>query len=122
MPSADSTLTTLSDKLRRLGLACTADAPNNLLARATRSRWSPTQLVKHVVQAELDDRARRRLERHLRAARLGRFKPFADFEWDWPKQLHRPTVERGFKEHRGVRVLRVRGRSGSEDGQCASAE
>jgi DNA replication protein DnaC len=96
MPSVDPTLTTLSDKLRRLGLVCTADALNDLLARATRSRWSPTQLVEHVVQAELDDRARRRLERQLRAARLGRFKPFADFEWDWPKQLHRPTVERVF--------------------------
>jgi DNA replication protein DnaC len=32
----------------------------------------------------------------VRAARLGRFKPLADFEWDWPKQLHRPTVDRVF--------------------------
>ena len=96
MPSVDPTLTTLSDKLRRLGLVCTADALNDLVARATRSRWSPTQLLEHVVQAELDDRARRRLERQLRAARLGRFKPLADFEWDWPKQLHRPTVDRVF--------------------------
>jgi DNA replication protein DnaC len=96
MPSVDATLTTLSDKLRRLGLNATADTLNDLLARATRTRWSPTQLLEHVVQAELDDRARRRLERQLRAARLGRFKPLADFEWDWPKQLHRPTVERVF--------------------------
>lgn len=96
MPSADPTLTTLTDKLRRLGLVATADTLDDLLARATRARWSPTQLFEHVVQAELDDRARRRLERQLRAARLGRFKPLADFEWDWPKQLHRPTVDRVF--------------------------
>lgn len=96
MPSADPTLTTLSDKLRRLGLVATADTLNDVIARATRSRWSPTQVLEHVGQAELEDRARRRLERQLRAARLGRFKPLADFEWDWPKQLHRPTVDRVF--------------------------
>ena len=72
MTSGDPTLTTLTDKLRRLGLVVTADALNDLVARATRARWSPTQLLEHVAQAELDDRARRRLERQLRAARLGR--------------------------------------------------
>jgi DNA replication protein DnaC len=96
MSSADPILTTLTEQLRRLGLVATADTLNDLIARATRSRWSPTQLVEHVVQAELDDRARRRLERQLRAARLGRFKPLADFEWDWPKALHRPTLDRVF--------------------------
>ena len=53
-------------------------------------------LLEALVQAELDERARRRLERQLRAARLGRFKAMADFEWDWPKHLHRPTVDRVF--------------------------
>jgi DNA replication protein DnaC len=96
MSSADPILTTLTEQLRRLGLVATADTLNDLIARAIRSRWSPTQLVEHVVQAELDDRARRRLERQLRAARLGRFKPLADFEWDWPKALHRPTLDRVF--------------------------
>ena len=67
-----------------------------MIARATRSRWSPTVLLETLVQAELDARARRRLERQLQAARLGRFKPLADFEWDWPKHLHRPTVDRVF--------------------------
>ena len=45
-------------------------------------------------QAELEARLRHRVERRLRDARLGRFKPMADWEWEWPKQIHRPTVER----------------------------
>jgi DNA replication protein DnaC len=28
--------------------------------------------------------------------RLRRFKLLADFDWDWPKQIHRPTVDRVF--------------------------
>jgi len=97
MSSADPTLTTtLTANLRRLGLADTAGSLDDLIARATRARWSPTVLLDTLVRAELDTRARRRLERQLQAARLGRFKPLADFEWTWPKHVHRPTVDRVF--------------------------
>jgi DNA replication protein DnaC len=96
MPSADATTTTLTASLQRLGLTHTAECLNDLIARATQKRWSPVVLLEALVQAELDERARRRLERQLRAARLGRFKAMADFEWDWPKHLHRPTVDRVF--------------------------
>ena len=96
MRSADPMTTTLTSNLQRLGLPHTAEHLNDLVARATQKRWSPVVLLEALVQAELDERARRRLERQLRAARLGRFKAMADFEWDWPKQLHRPTVDRVF--------------------------
>jgi DNA replication protein DnaC len=94
MTSVDPIPTTLTANLQRLGLTYTAETLNDLVARGTRSRWSPTVLLDTLVQAELEARARRRLERQLHGARLGRFKPMADFEWDWPKQLHRPTLER----------------------------
>jgi DNA replication protein DnaC len=34
------------------------------------------------------------VERRLKDARLGRYKAMADFEWQWPTHIHRPTVER----------------------------
>ena len=37
---------------------------------------------------------RRSIERRLTAARLGRFKPIADWDWDWPTALDRPALER----------------------------
>jgi DNA replication protein DnaC len=88
--------TTLTANLSRLGLTHTTETLDDLIARATRARWSPTVLLDTLVQAELEARARRRLERQLQAARLGRFKPLADFEWTWPKQLDRTTVDRVF--------------------------
>jgi DNA replication protein DnaC len=39
------------------------------------------------------ERARRSQERRLRNARLGRFKPLADFDWSWPTQCDRAAVE-----------------------------
>ena len=38
--------------------------------------------------------ARRSLERRLAQACLGRFKPLADFERNWPKKIDRPLIER----------------------------
>ena len=96
MPSLDPIPTTLTDNLRRLGLAQTAEDLNDLVARATQKRWSPVVLLDTLVQAELDGQTRRRVERRLRDAGLGRFKPMADWDWAWPKQLARPTLERVF--------------------------
>ena len=86
--------TTLTNALRRLGLPRTADDLNDRIARATRLRWSPTVLLEHLVTTELEERRRRSIERRLTAARLGRFQPIADWDWDWPTALDRPALER----------------------------
>ena len=39
------------------------------------------------------ERAHRSLERRLREAHLGRFKPLADFDWSWPKECDRAAIE-----------------------------
>jgi hypothetical protein len=94
MSSLDPIPTTLSDQLRQLGLVHTASDLNDFIARATQKRWSPVVQLERLVEAELGARLRHRVERRLKDARLGRFKMMADFEWDWPTHLHRPTVER----------------------------
>ena len=52
--------------------------------------------MEELVRAETQERARRSLERRLSRARLGHFKPMADFEWDWPQGIDRAAVERVF--------------------------
>jgi DNA replication protein DnaC len=94
MLSPPSPTPTLSSQLRRLGLTRVADDLNDVLARATKERWTPVALLEALATAEIDDRARRSLERRFKRARLGRFKPMADFEWDWPKEIDRRLVER----------------------------
>jgi len=92
MPSDETPPTTLQTDLRRLGFNRTADDLNDLVATATRKRWSTTVMLEHIVAAELQDRQRRSVERRLTCARLGRFKPLAD--WDWPTAFDRPALER----------------------------
>ena len=50
-------------------------------------------LIRQWVAWEADARQRRSLERRLRSAQIGRFKPIADFDWKWPQQCDRGVVE-----------------------------
>lgn len=49
--------------------------------------------VAPLLEWEENERARRSLERRLNAARLGRFKALADFDWRWPKRCDRAAIE-----------------------------
>ena len=39
------------------------------------------------------ERSRRSLERRLKDARIGRFKPMADFDWSWPTRCDRAAID-----------------------------
>ncbi len=79
--------------LAALGLRHTAAQLDDVVALATKRRWSPTQLLEHLVETEQQERARRSLERRLLRSRLGRFTPMTDFDWAWPKRIDRALVE-----------------------------
>ncbi len=49
--------------------------------------------IEPLIRWEEEERARRGLQRRLSSAHLGRFKPLADFDWNWPKQCDRQAVE-----------------------------
>jgi DNA replication protein DnaC len=46
-----------------------------------------------LIDWEEQERARRSLERRLRAAHIGHFKPICDFDWTWPKRCDRAAFE-----------------------------
>ena len=46
-----------------------------------------------LIDWEEKERTRRSLERRLRAAHIGRFKPLCDFDWTWPKRCDRSAFE-----------------------------
>lgn len=54
----------------------------------TNAEW-----VKQLLQWEEDERARRSLERRIKTAHIGRFKPLCDFNWNWPKRCDRSAIE-----------------------------
>lgn len=49
--------------------------------------------VAELIAVEEAERFRRSQERRLKAAKIGRFKPLADFDWSWPTEIDRPLIE-----------------------------
>ena len=93
MDSLKTTSHELPNQLRRIGLRATAEGLEDLLARAIKQKWSPRQLLEEITRSEASEKTARNLTRRLAAARLGRFKPLADFDWNWPKKIDRTLIE-----------------------------
>jgi len=77
----------LRETARRLGLY-------GLLAHwseVATAPWLPTLL-----DYEEAERRRRSLETRLTQARIGAFKPMADFDWQWPTKIDRPAIDELF--------------------------
>jgi len=90
----NGTMPDLLESLRALGLWLLADELDDFIARATKNRSSVRQVLEDVARLELQERARKSVERRLRRSRIGRFKPMADFDWEWPTKIDRGMVER----------------------------
>jgi DNA replication protein DnaC len=95
---AATTMTTsptdLRSRLLKIGLQAIARLLEDFLARATKSRLSHVQVLEEIARLEEIDQSRRSQESRLRRARIGRFKPIADFDWNWPKKIERDLIER----------------------------
>jgi DNA replication protein DnaC len=92
----------------------TAAELDDFLARVIKARLSPRQQLEELVRLELAAKTQRSLEHRLERARLGRFKPWADFDWNWPKQIERHVIERAFtldfiREHRNLVLVGTNG-------------
>ena len=80
--------------------AALRDQAKDLRLYGLLSHWaemvaSPEQVAvfKQWLEWEAAERQRRSLERRLRSAQIGRFKPVADFDWNWPQQCERAAIE-----------------------------
>jgi DNA replication protein DnaC len=78
------TLEIARSRLRQLGLYGLLAQANTLLGEPWLAR---------VIDIEDAERGRRSLKRRLDSARLGTFKPVADFDWRWPTKCDRATIE-----------------------------
>jgi DNA replication protein DnaC len=89
-----TTATDLKSQLLQLGLNVTAHGLDDFMARAAKSRWSPQLMLEELARSETLERSRLSLERRLQRARIGRFRPMADFNWNWPTKIDRSTIAR----------------------------
>lgn len=74
----------LLERARKLGLHSLVEDWSRLQSES----WIPSLL-----EREEQVRHQRSLERRIRNARIGTFKPMADFDYDWPRKIDRLMIE-----------------------------
>jgi DNA replication protein DnaC len=84
-PNTDINLRNRAFKLGFFGLIAHWD-------EVAEAEWLPELLGR-----EESERTKRSLERRIKGAKMGPFKPLADFDWQWPKKLERTVVDDLFK-------------------------
>jgi DNA replication protein DnaC len=84
-PGTSTNLTALRQQVAELKLY-------GLLAHWDELDEQALALLTQWVAWESQERQQRGLQRRLRAARIGRFKPLANFDWDWPTQCDRSAI------------------------------
>jgi DNA replication protein DnaC len=96
LPVSETTIpsNSLPAQLQQIGLRSVPTNLDDFLARATKARWSPRQILEQLVQSEAAERSRRSLERRLRLSGIKSFKTMADFDWTWPTKIERDVIER----------------------------
>jgi DNA replication protein DnaC len=52
--------------------------------------------LREILDIEERERQKRGLERRLRNARVGAFKPMVDFDWTWPRKIDRDAIDELF--------------------------
>lgn len=78
---------------RDLGLSCSREQLDALLAHAIAQRFAPSQILEELARMERRERDARNLERRTKAAKLGTVKPLEEFDWNHADKLPRPRVE-----------------------------
>ena len=77
-------MNTAKDKARKLGLRTVV---------LNWEQYEKKEWLLPLLLAEEQERDHRTLERRIREARIGQFKPMSQFAWDWPKKIDREHVE-----------------------------
>jgi len=56
-------------------------------------RYAQEGWLQPLIEAEEEEKKRRSLERRLKEAQIGQFKPMSQFDWDWPTLIDRDQIE-----------------------------
>lgn len=83
----------LRERFEALGWRATASQIDDIIATATKKRWGTADLFEHVASIEEKDRTQRGLERRTKTSKLPKFRPLADFDWNWPTRIDRTLTE-----------------------------
>lgn len=83
----------LEARLSNIGLYYLAKNHADFCARLTKKKLSGYQTIELLADLEHKERLDRGILKRVKGASLGRFKPYQEFDWAWPKKIDRDVIE-----------------------------
>jgi len=82
----------LSERLANISLKSMAQNIDGFIAQAIKNKWQARTILDELCNLEISERSRLSLQRRLSSSGIGRFKPIADFDWNWPREIDRDII------------------------------
>ncbi len=97
----------LHEELQKIRLFHIAQNLDEFLSKAEKESWKPKRIIEQIINLETKERFERSTQQRLKAAKLGKLRLMAHFDWAWPKEIDRPLIEElmhleFMKEHQNV--------------------
>jgi DNA replication protein DnaC len=102
----------LKSQLEHINLKSFAQNIDDFIALASKDHWPARKIIEELCRIESTERSRLSLELRLRFSGIGRFKPIADFDWNWPRKIDRPIIEQALSLdflHEGRNIILIGG-------------
>lgn len=89
---------TLRRNLEALKLNYLAANMDKFIAEASKSKMPPQAILERIVRLESEESKRRSIESRMKQSKVNskKWRPMADFDWNWPKKIDRKAVEKLF--------------------------
>ena len=81
------------DNLKRLKLSYLVENFESFIEGCYKSKLTSSKIIERLCELEVLEKDRRGTERRLRQARLGKFKRIDDFDWAFPQNINRDSIE-----------------------------
>lgn len=77
--------------LKSLRLHYLAENMDTFLSK--RQDKSPREIINDIVRLEITEKSQRSVNKRVKDARLGKYRHFSEFDWNWPKELDRGKLK-----------------------------
>jgi DNA replication protein DnaC len=91
-----TTVENIHSQFETLKLAFMREHYAEIIGQAAQHQWSPEEILARLLDGEIQQRADRALQNHIKNARFPFIKTIDDFDWSWPKKINRAQIQHIF--------------------------
>jgi DNA replication protein DnaC len=82
----------LQENLKQLRLHYLSENLDDFLIHSQKESMTPVQIIERMVKLELIEKNKRSISRRIHLAKIGKFRPINEFDWNHPEQVDKQAI------------------------------